>query len=111
MRQLFLLLIFTSLFSAESFITQEEYAWQLYHNPRGIGCYLCHGERGEGKLIADYIHKGEKKAFHPPAINSLSYEQFSQALKRRNKGMPRYFLTIDEMHALYYYLHPEKEKK
>jgi len=106
MRTMVLLFFALRLFGSGSFITQEEYANQLYHNPRGIGCHLCHGERGEGMHIADYIHKGEKKSFDPPAINTLSYDQFTQALKRRNEGMPRYFLTIDEMHALYYYLHP-----
>jgi len=110
MRTLALLLCVWPLFGAESFITQEEYANQLYHNPRGIGCHLCHGEKGEGRHIAHYKDKGEDKSFHPPAINSLSYDEFTQALKRRNKGMPRYFLTIDEKHALYFYLHPAEVK-
>ncbi len=111
MRFLLLMLLYNALFSADSFITKEEYSDQLYHNPRGIGCHLCHGEKGEGKLIARYIHKGEEKAFRPPAIDALDYDHFTEALKRRNKGMPRYFLTIDEMHALYFYLHPDHEGK
>lgn len=111
MKQLFALLAYTSLFATESFITQEEYAAQLFHNPRGIGCHLCHGEQGEGKLIARYEHKGEPKAFHPPAINTLAYTQFYNALKSRRKGMPRYFLTDDEIKALYFHLHQNDRKE
>ncbi|MDQ7068558.1 MAG: hypothetical protein Q9M40_11590 [Sulfurimonas sp.] len=45
------------LFAIASFISPTEYAAQLYKNPRGIGCHKCHGENGEGKLIANYKHK------------------------------------------------------
>jgi hypothetical protein len=110
MRQLLALLLFTSLFGAESFITREEYAAQLFHNPRGIGCHLCHGEHGEGKLIARYEHKGEQRAFHPPAINTLDFAAFYKALNTRRKGMPRYFLTDAEIRALYFYLHQNDKK-
>ncbi len=92
-----------------SFITESEYASQLYHSPRGIGCFKCHGEKGEGKLIATYKHKGEKKSFHPPAINHLDFESFNAAMKERQKGMPRYFLTQQEIITLYNYLHPEEK--
>jgi hypothetical protein len=110
MKQLLALLLYTSLFGAESFITREEYAAQLYHNPRGIGCHLCHGEQGEGKLIARYEHKGEQRSFHPPAINTLGFVAFYKALSTRKKGMPRYFLTDSEIRALYFYLHQNDKK-
>lgn len=108
-----LLLLFFSvvLCAEESFITPQEYAAQLYHNPRGIGCHLCHGEHGEGKIVARYIDKGEKKVFAGPPIEALSSADFDAALNRRNKGMPKYFLTAPERKALYLYLHPEIHKE
>jgi mono/diheme cytochrome c family protein len=88
-----------------SFITPMEYASQLYKNPRGIGCHHCHGENGEGKVVATYIHKKKHKSFKAPRINNIEYYKFYNALSRRNKGMPRYFLTKKEIEALYLYLH------
>jgi len=103
-----LFLLLNSLEAEVSFITESEYASQLYHSPRGIGCNKCHGEKGEGKLIASYKDKGEKKEFRPPAINKLSYSDFQSAMKKRQKGMPRYFLTQEEIKILYVYLHPKE---
>lgn len=104
---LFFLLLGT-LHAEVSFITESEYASQLYHSPRGIGCYKCHGEKGKGKLIATYKDKGEQKSFSPPAINRLDFKSFESAMKKRQKGMPRYFLTQQEIVTLYNYLHPEE---
>ncbi|UFS63753.1 cytochrome c [Sulfurimonas sp. HSL-3221] len=102
-----LLFLATLLAAEESFITPQEYAAQLYHNPRGIGCNLCHGEHGEGKVIAHYTDKGVRKSFTAPAINVIGFEDFDRALNGRVKGMPRYFLTEEERHTLYRYLHPK----
>lgn len=96
------------LFAKSSFITPLEYSSSLYKNPRGIGCYHCHGEKGEGKLVAKYMHKKEKKSFIGPAINSLSYDKFKKALNTPKQGMPRYYLTKDEIKALYFYLQQMK---
>lgn len=62
MRYVLFLLLPLYLYAASSFITPMEYSSSLYKNPRGIGCNNCHGEKGEGKLVATYTHKGEKKA-------------------------------------------------
>ena len=105
-----LFLLFNSLSADVSFITESEYASQLYHSPRGIGCFKCHGEKGEGKLIATYKDKGEKKSFSPPVINQLDFKSFDTAMKKRQKGMPRYFLTQQEIKTLYMYLHPEEDQ-
>lgn len=98
------LLLGVSLYASESFITKEEYAKQLYHNPRGIGCHLCHGESGEGKTIANYEEKNIQKSFAGPAIKESDFDRFYHVLNKRNRGMPRYFLTDNEIKALYYYL-------
>ena len=96
--------------AASSFITQEEYAAQLYQNPRGIGCNMCHGDNGEGRLIAKYKHKNKPRVFRAPAINTTPYPQFYKTLNKRVIGMPRYFLTKKEIDALYLYLHRDNKK-
>ena len=107
MRIFAVLLLTFPLFAADSFITPEEYAQQLYHNPRGIGCHHCHGEAGEGKIVATYKQKKETRVFEGPAIDKVPFETFSRALNSRVRGMPRYFLTGTEIRALYAYLHHE----
>jgi len=111
MKQLLFLLLPIMLFSESTFITPLEYASQLYKNPRGIGCQLCHGNNGEGKLIANYIHKDVKKSFRGPEINKLKFKEFYRALSIRKNGMPRYYLTQKEVQALYLYLHRNDKKK
>jgi hypothetical protein len=107
MRVLLILFFSLSLFAEATFISPLEYASQLYKNPRGIGCEHCHGEHGEGKLVARYIHKKQKREFRGPAINNLNFDEFYDALKKRKIGMPRYYLTKKEVQALYLYLHQD----
>jgi hypothetical protein len=107
-RGIFLLFLTYTLSFSESFITKEEYAAGLYHNPRGVGCHLCHGEEGEGKLIARYRDKGEKKVFAGKPINKLPFRDFYEKINSRIVGMPRYYLTDTEIQTLYYYLHREE---
>jgi cytochrome c553 len=111
MRFFLFLLTTLPLFAETSFITESEYAQQLYNNPRGIACGLCHGERGEGKVIAKYKHKNKLKVFVGPAINQVKYNEFYRALNSRKKGMPRYYLTASEIRALYFYLHQYDKKR
>ena len=98
------------LFASSSFITPLEYASQLYKNPRGIGCQFCHGNNGEGKLIANYMHKNKKKSFRGPEIDKMNFGEFYKALNSRKNGMPRYYLTQKEIEALYLYLHYKDTK-
>ena len=98
------------LFAADSFITMEEYARQLYHNPRGIGCFHCHGEDGRGLTVARYTDKNVEYAFAGPPIHQIDYKSFVKTLNGRVRGMPRYFLTEHEIRALYYYVHERDEK-
>lgn len=109
MKVISLFALLVSLHADDSFITPDEYADQLFHNPRGIGCHLCHGEAGEGKVIADYEENGKTKHFSAPAIYDLDFEHFSAALMTRRAVMPRYFLTDSEIKALFEYLHPKEE--
>ncbi len=106
---LILLFLKLSLLSDSLFITDSEYSAQLYKNPRGIGCFHCHGDNGEGKLIAKYIHKSKDREFVAPAINHLDRETFIKAMKENRKGMPRYFLTDNEIEKLYFHVNPKKK--
>jgi len=111
MRVCFLLLLLTVAIFAkgkDSFITEQEYAEHLYKNPRGIGCDKCHGQHGEGMVIARYKEKGESKELRTNEINSIGYEAFKAALHERRSIMPKYFLTTQELKALYGYLHGGK---
>lgn len=110
MKYIIFLLFSTYLFGSTSFITEMEYSSSLYKNPRGIGCQHCHGDKGEGKVVATYIHKKEKKSFAPPAINNMKYKDFYKAMNVRKTGMPRYFLTQGEIKALYFYLNKNRKK-
>lgn len=106
---LFILLPFW-LLAESSFITPMEYATSLYKNPRGIGCHKCHGKSGEGRIVAKYEHKNEKKSFVGPPINSMGFNDFFTSLNVRKNGMPRYFLTQKEIKALYFYLQEKKRE-
>lgn len=97
------------LFAEATFITPMEYASQLYKNPRGIGCHHCHGDNGEGRLVASYTEKKKKKEFRGPIIKGIEFKNFYKALSTRKSGMPRYFLTTKEIQALYLYLNQEKK--
>ena len=110
MRPIFIFLLPLCIYAKNSFITPLEYSSSLYKNPRGIGCYHCHGYDGEGREVARYIHKKKKKSFSGPEINMLSYDNFKKALDEPIKGMPRYYLTKEEIKALYFYLQHMKVK-
>ncbi|MDA3968253.1 c-type cytochrome [Helicobacter ibis] len=108
MRFLFFLIPFF-LCAEDSFITQIEYGRMLYENPRGIGCVECHGESGEGKIIANYTHKKKQKQLYGPKINDIEFDSFSKALQKSQKIMPKYYLTKQEIEAIYKYLESKKD--
>jgi len=96
-----------------SFITKKEYGAMLYKNPRGIGCNKCHGSVGQGLLIAKYKQKDKKtnkfveKSIIAPAINQVSFKVFKEILmkkKNRSLTMPTYFLTVDELTSIHFYI-------
>lgn len=108
MKYIILIFLSLSLFGESTFISPMEYASQLYKNPRGLGCHHCHGDKGEGKLVAKYTHKNIEKEFRGPAINGLDFKIFYDSMNKRRRGMPSYFLTKKEIQALYLYLQEEK---
>lgn len=108
---LFLSLVKCGMFADDSFITKQEYVKMLYKNPRGIGCDKCHGEKGNGTIIAKYKEKGKTKELKAPKINHLSKKDFFMAFNKKHKIMPKYFLTYQEVESLFYYLSLLKEQQ
>jgi hypothetical protein len=106
-------LLFLPLFllADDSFLTQYEYGLMLYKKPRGIGCHHCHGEKGEGKVIAEYKHNKKPKKLVAPKIIGIEYEDFIKSFQERNSVMPRYYLTKQELQSIYLYLNYKKIKR
>jgi mono/diheme cytochrome c family protein len=99
----------------ESFLSSVEYGRMLYSNPRGISCKQCHGERGKGgQTIAKYYDKKRNpKILRGVDITSFSFEDLKASLKNeykennriiRHKIMPMYYLTDEEVKAIYDFL-------
>ena len=109
MKLIFLTLFAFSMVLGGDFITKDEYAKMLYKNPRGIGCHLCHGKRGEGKILGKYRDGNKEVIVKAPNIRHLDFTTFKKALEgKKNRLMPRYFLTLKEIKLLFYYLHKER---
>ena len=80
----------------------------LYNNPRGISCVSCHGEFGEGKVIATVKDdKGKEEIYRGYDIRDLSLTAFHKALNSNHAIMPRYYLVNKEIIAIYKFI---KEK-
>ena len=114
-----ILFFFISFLYADDFISNDEYGAMLYKNPRGIGCIKCHGKKAEGKIIAYYIDKYNKRqVVKAPNITHIKWKDFYYKLKyskvfRRGKYrvlhysfMPKYtYLTDIEIKAIYQFIH------
>ncbi|MEF3192401.1 MAG: cytochrome c [Campylobacterales bacterium] len=107
---LFLLLGKGALIGEESFINRFEYGEMLYRNPRGIGCDKCHGLFGEGRELGRYEKKGKQIVIVAPRIDKLDVAAMKAGLAKRNKFMPTYYLTDQEIATLVYYLKHAKER-
>jgi mono/diheme cytochrome c family protein len=103
----------------ESFLSLLEYGKMLYINPRGISCSKCHGVDGKGgKKIAKYYDKQKNiKLLRSTNITNYSLKQLTNSLKnqyrkdgkrKRHKIMPIYYMTKDEILAIYTYLKSQK---
>nr|WP_317403641.1 cytochrome c [uncultured Helicobacter sp.] len=86
-------------------LSLNEYGKNLYENPRGIACSKCHGASGEPTIIAHYKHKGIEKTLLAPRINNIEFSIFEKALKKQKGVMPTYYLTDEEIKAIYMYLY------
>lgn len=109
MKNIILLFIFPLLLiSNDEFISEYEYGQMLYSNPRGISCVSCHGNFGEGIVIAKAKEdSGKEQIFKGADIRDLSLQRFHKALNSNHLIMPRYYLVNKEIIAIYKYI---KEK-
>ena len=93
----------------EDFISHYEYGEMLYQNPRGVSCQQCHGESGEGTTIVEFRDIHGKQAIRGSDIRKASLQTIIHAISNYHKIMPRYYLTDEEVKAIYDYLQ-EKNK-
>ena len=105
----------------ESFLSLLEYGEMLYKNPRGIACTKCHGLTGQGgKKIAKYYDKHQNiKLLRSSNITLYSLKELTASLKnqyrkegrrQRHKIMPMYYMTQEEILAIFTYLKSNREK-
>jgi len=109
--------------TADSFLSEVEYGKMLYRNPRGISCSKCHGKEGKGgQKIAKYYDKYKNpKILKGLDITGYSLEELKASLKNRyrdennrrirHKIMPMYYLTDEEVKAIYSYLQEVKNRR
>jgi len=99
----------------ESFLSSVEYGRMLYKNPRGISCSQCHGTGGKGgQKIAKYYDKNRNpKLLKGVDITTYSFADLKASLnnqyrennrRKPHKIMPIYYLTDNEVEAIYHYL-------
>ena len=100
----------TALYADEDFISHYEYGEMLYNNPRGVSCSQCHGASGEGTKIVEFRDIHGKQAIEGPDIRKESLTRMINSINRYHEIMPRYYLTNEEVKAIYDYLQ-EKNKK
>ncbi len=88
----------------ESFISDYEYGEMLYSSPRGVSCLECHGKNGEGKIIVQYQAVHDIEAIKSADIRKKTLKEMIISVSAYHKVMPRYYLTDDEVKAIYEYL-------
>ena len=108
--------------TSESFLSSVEYGRMLYKNPRGISCSQCHGKEGKGgqKIAKYYDKKKNPKLLRGVDITSYSLKDLKASLenqyrennkRKRHKIMPMYYLTDEEVQAIFDYLQYSNAKK
>jgi mono/diheme cytochrome c family protein len=103
MKRLWMLLPFM-LWGQEDFISHYEYGQMLYANPRGVSCSQCHGKDGEGQMIVEYRDIHGKQVLRGSDIRRDSLAVMINALNSYHEVMPRYYLTDEEVEAIYDYI-------
>ena len=114
MKIILLLVLVNVILMSESFLTKKEYAKMLYYNTRGIGCDKCHNDDSSGKVLINYIYKNRNKTIKALDLTKSTKEKFIKILSNRPSKksiMPEYFLTKEEIEALYFYVNSLKKEK
>ena len=106
----------------DSYLSDVEYGKMLYRNPRGISCIKCHGEGGKGgqHIVTYYDKRKNPKILRGVDIRPFNLNELTASLSdryrennrtKRHKIMPIYYLTEEEIHALYSYLQSNREEE
>ena len=107
------LLLFLSPFilgGSEDFISHYEYGEMLYNNPRGVSCVQCHGKNGAGTTIVEFCDIHGKKKITGSDIRNESLEDMVKSVNSYHEIMPRYYLTDEEVKAIYDYLQKKNKE-
>jgi len=92
------------LLAQEDFISEFEYGQMLYNNPRGISCAACHAQNGEGKKIVSYQEDNKTIVIKGADIRTVPLDEIGAIVARNHPVMPKYYLTAEEIRAIYDYL-------
>lgn len=95
----------------EDFISDFEYGEMLYKNPRGISCAACHAKNGEGKKIVSYQEQNKTIVIKGTDIRSRTLDEIEAIVARNHPVMPKYYLTHEEVDAIYSYLQEMNERE
>jgi len=93
----------------EDFISHYEYGEMLYTNPRGVSCSQCHGKDGAGTTIVEFRDIHGKQAIKGSDIRIESLQTMIKSVNSYHEIMPRYYLTDEEVKAIYDYLQKKNE--
>ena len=93
----------------EDFISHYEYGEMLYSNPRGVSCSQCHGKDGAGTTIVEFRDIHGKQAIKGSDIRNESLQSMINSVNSYHEIMPRYYLTDEEVKAIYDYLQKKNE--
>ncbi len=107
------LLVFVPLLlgASEDFISHYEYGQMLYSNPRGVSCSQCHGDNGEGCVIVSFKDvDGKEKVIKGLDIRQKSLTEMIKSADVYHEVMPRYYLTNEEIKAIYDYLQKKNQE-
>lgn len=100
-------LFFTSLcfLHSSDFLTVKEYGKMLFERPRSVSCAKCHRENAKGGLIGSFENKKSKQQeIYAPSLHGLDFKRFNSGVNHKNNFVPRYFLTENEIVAIYEYI-------
>ena len=99
------------LLAQEDFISDFEYGQMLYKNPRGISCAACHAKNGEGKKIVSYQEQNRTIVIKGADIRDRTLDEIEAIVARNHPVMPKYYLTHEEVDAIYSYLQEMNERE
>ncbi|MBD3789430.1 MAG: cytochrome c [Campylobacterales bacterium] len=110
MKKLLFLLPLVMLNAGEDFISHYEYGEMLYNNPRGVSCAQCHGEDGSGTMIVSLKDANGVNEIVGADIRQKTFEEIVQSLNGYHEIMPRYYLTDEEVKAIYDFLKKKNKR-